>query len=86
MNEFYIKTNRIRRLAICKQDCDFSELIKAGYTNNTQAFIKNVAVSLQPEIAATCGQSLSKFLDTGPATADSILSSLSNNNNNNNII
>ncbi len=63
---------------MCKQDCDFSELIKAGYTNNTQAFIKNVAISLPPDVAATCGQSLSKFLDTGPVSADSIISSLGN--------
>ena len=63
---------------MCKQDCDYSALIDSGYTNDTQAFIKNVVISLPPQIGATCGQTLSKYLNTGPVTASSILSSLGN--------
>jgi hypothetical protein len=70
----------IRALAVCKKDCDFSALIASGYTNDAQALIKNVAGSLPPDVANTCGQTLSQYLNTGPVTADSILSSLGNKN------
>ena len=64
-------------LAICKQDCDFSALLSAGFTNDTQSFILNVAKYLAPNVAATCGQSLSQFISNVPVTLDNILSSLS---------
>ena len=28
---------------MCKQDCDFSSLIAAGYTNDIQGFYKNIS-------------------------------------------
>ena len=65
-------------MTVCKQDCDFSALIAANYTNDTQAFVKKVVKTLPPQVGATCGQTLSKYLNTGPVTANSILSSLSN--------
>ncbi len=70
----------LKALAICKKDCDFSALIASGYTNDTQALIKKVAGSLPPAVAVTCGQTLSQYLNKGPVTADSILSSLGNKN------
>jgi len=53
-------------------------LLASGYTNNTEAFIQNIVKKLPPQAGATCGKSLSKYLNTGPITANSILSSLSN--------
>ena len=67
-------------MAVCKQDCDYTGLIAANYTNDTQAFIINVVKTLPSEVGSTCGQTLSKYLNTGPVTTDSILSSLGENN------
>ena len=66
-------------MAVCKQDCDYNALIAANYTNDVQAFIINVVKTLPSEVGSTCGQTLSKYLNTGPVTADSILSSLGKN-------
>ena len=63
-------------MAVCKQDCDYNALIAANYTNDVQAFIINVVKTLPSEVGSTCGQTLSKYLNTGPVTADNILSSL----------
>ena len=76
--ETYTKIESIKSLSVCKQDCDFSALFAANYTNDAQSFIRNVVKTLPPQVGATCGQTLSKYLNTGPVTADSILSSLGN--------
>jgi hypothetical protein len=51
--------------------------LASGYTKDTEIFIKNVVKSLPSEVGATCGKTLSKYLNRGPVTADSILSTLS---------
>ncbi len=61
----------------CKKDCDFNALLASGYTNDIETFIKNVVKSFSPQVGATCGKTLSKYINIGPVTANSIISTLS---------
>ena len=56
MNKNTFRYKSLTNVTICKQDCDFSLLISAGYSNDIQGFYRNITQYLQPNVAATCGK------------------------------
>ena len=49
---------------MCKQDCDFSSLIAAGYTNDIPGFYKNISKFVPANVSVTCGQTTTPMLTT----------------------
>ena len=66
------------KIAECKMDCNFGPLLSNNYTNDTGAFVAKVVTKLRPDVGASCGTVLGRFLPPRPATAANILSTLSN--------
>jgi hypothetical protein len=65
------------KIAECKMDCNFGQLLANNYTNDTGAFVGKIITKLRPDVGSSCGMILDRFLPPKPPTADNILSSLS---------
>ena len=54
---------------MCKKDCDFSLLISSGFTSDIEGFYRNITQYLQPNVAATCGQTKPIISTTTPSAS-----------------
>ena len=54
---------------MCKKDCDFNLLISSGFTSDIEGFYRNITQYLQPNVAATCGQTKPIISTTTPSAS-----------------